>query len=125
MSLREERIQELTDLIAAQMPPRTIQFTPTPTPQANAFAWYAANADALAPVVLDQSPRARTWRAIQRIAARYPWGDYVITRAFDRFMAGSDADLSNEQMTELLGEMQHYDDRAKYACDDDEAPPAR
>lgn len=126
MNLREERIQELTDLIAARMPPRKISFTATTTPTLlPAYDWFSANALALEPVILDQTAKARCIRKIMDLASRYPWGRVVVQRAMDIAGAVTTSEMSEGALDDLLGDLNLLHDRAQCVCDPDDAPPAR
>lgn len=122
INLREERIQELTDLIAARMPPRRIELAAPPPER---FEWYAANCEALEPIKLDQTPTARAVREIGRLAARYPWGAEVIRRAMDRQAVATPEELTADAIYELRDELRKLDQCAQFACDLDDLPPAR
>lgn len=97
----------------------------TPPATSGRFAWYAANSDALAPVRIDESRKARNLREVKRIAYRYPWGQMLIQRAMDRAGVSEDSELSEPDVDALLQEARKLDERAQYVCDDGEAPPAR
>lgn len=97
----------------------------TPPASSGRFAWYAANFDALAPVRIDESRKARNLREAKRIAYRYPWGQMIIQRAMDHAGVGDDTELSEADVDLLLQEVRRHDERAQYVCDDGEAPPAR
>lgn len=112
-------VEEIARLVAEHGVPRR------PSGISPAYEWFASNADALQPLSIDQSPRARSWRAVQRIAARYPWGEYAIMRAMDRLFASGEHELTDAQVSDLLREMEKLDERAMLACDDDDAAPAR
>jgi len=122
INLRDERIQELTDLIAARMPPRRIEIA---LPEHRRFEWFAANSESLEAITLDQSAPARAVREIGRIAARYPWGAEAIRRAMDRHAVVAAEDLGDTAIQDLLHEMRALDECAQCACDLDELPPAR
>lgn len=116
-----ETLEEIIAKHAKDLRPRS----PSKLPGPPAFAWYAANADALAPIVLDQSPRARMLRKIRDLAFRYPWGPRLVQRAMDSARVECETDLPEPAMIELLAEVERQHDRAMFACDDDDAPPAR
>lgn len=113
---------ELATIIAEEM--ASIP-SPPPVRVSSALEWRGYNEDLLAPVVLDQSPKARTLREIRRIAYRYPWGPMLIQRAMDDAGVAIETDLSEVEASILLMEIRRHDDRAQHVCDDDQAPPAR
>lgn len=90
-----------------------------------AYDYWAYNAACLAaPPPLDQSPRARAMREINRIAARRRWGDEV-ARWMDRAAAGRFADLDDAQLEGLRDHMRRLEDCGHTACDPDDEFPAR
>ena len=121
--LASDAIAQIVEKYAHTIRPKgTPQKAPSPLAD---MAWGLANADALAPIVLDQSPRARTLRRARRIALRHAWGMEVIRRVLDECGARSEVDLTDEGVAYLLDEVERQDGRAQTACDDDDAPPAR
>lgn len=94
-------------------------------PLLSGMDWHLANAQALEPVVLDQTPRARGIRQIRRIANRHSWGPELIHRAMDDAGVQTEEQMTDEAILSLLEEMQRQHDRAHAGCDDDDAPPAR
>ena len=113
---------ELVELIREH---GTQQKTKQPSAPLSAYDWFVSNDQALTPVVLDQSPHAKLWRQVKRIAWKYPWGQEVIRRTMDAANAMTEDDMSEADLTTLLEELQRHDDRAMCACDDEDAPPAR
>lgn len=75
------------------------------------------------PAVL-QSPRARAVRRIAEIANANNW-QLEVTRTLDKYAACYVDDLPEAAIFELRDRMEHYEDCAQYACDPDDAPPAR
>lgn len=113
-------IEEIARIIAERGTPDD-----RPAPEMRGYNWFDANVDALAPITLDQSPKARALRKVKRIAAKYPWGGEVIRRAMDASGCWDENDLPADAVAVLLAEMQRQDDRAMAACDDEDPPPAR
>lgn len=64
---------------------------------------------------LDLSPRAKTMRAIQRIADSYGWHS-AITHFLDMKDAEYVSDLSNPQLADLHERMVGYVDAAEMGC---------
>lgn len=86
-----------------------------------AYQWHEAHA---AHPPLEQTPRARGIRQINRIALRYGWGQEV-ARHLDMAGAGALSDLQDYEVEELRAHMEQLVDRAMTACDLDDDLPAR
>lgn len=113
-----DKVTQLRQLLAESMPRRPA----TPERRAlAAFQHYQYNGG-LPPI--EQSPRARAEREIQRIALTYGWQGAVV-RALDDAGATELAGLDDQLLDGLARQMREYVDRAMTACDFDEAPPAR
>jgi len=98
---------------------------PAPNPrESEAWRWFDASSAALEPAPLDQSPRARNIREINRIASRYTWGE-AVKRILDKFGVTAVWVLSDDQVDELLARMRHLVDCAETGCDADDDLPAR
>jgi len=98
---------------------------PEPTPEAQAlkaFQFYDFNS--APPVVLDQSPRARSMREIMRIARWYGWGG-EIDRALDAAGAEMLSSLSDSELERLQARMRNLEDCVHTAGDCPDVPPAR
>ena len=74
---------------------------------AAAFQRYESYMDP--PLVVDQSPRARAMRDVNRIARWYGWHG-EITRALDAAEASSMLELSAEQLLALQARMRHLEE---------------
>lgn len=77
-----------------------------------------------APEPVDQSPRARRIREINRIALRYGWPQ-PISKALDDAGAGALTDLTDDQLDDLAAVMHRLVDCALNGCDPDDGLPAR
>lgn len=125
MNLRDERIQELTDLIAARMPPRKIDVAPAPAPFPShllrRFDWWEANAGL--PTV-EPTERARSLLRIAMIAARPGWA-VAVAKALHGYGVANADQLSDDCVQDLLERMEDLELRAQTCCDDDDALPAR
>ena len=89
---------------------------------AKAFRLYEFNT---APtLVVEQTPRARTERNVERIAAWYGWAG-EIARALDAVGACTVSELSDEALARLDARMRQLEDCVKEGLDCPDAPPAR
>lgn len=95
-----------------------------PTAETEAWRAFDWNSQLLAPAPLEQTPRARRIREINRIAMKYTWGS-EIERALDEAGAASLAALSDDQVEQLVERMRMLVDRAMTGCDAADALPAR
>jgi|SRR6185369_14230358 len=114
LNLREERIQQLTDLIAANMPPRKIEVDPQQCrpPPAKPFP------------EIEQTERARALRRISEIIHSRQWHSEIV-RTLDRHKASYVDDLPDDAIFTLRDRMEYYEECVQCACDPDDAPPAR
>jgi len=99
---------------------------PKPTPESEAlraFQVYEFNSVPVGPVV-EQTPRARAIREINRIATWYGWPG-EITRALDAAAATSLAGLADEELEQLVERMRHLEECVQNGGDAPDAPPAR
>lgn len=76
------------------------------------------------PVPLDQSPRGRMTRAINRIAVAWPWGKDAVTMFLDTRGAAFVADLTEPQLEDLHDRMLAYEDAAMNGYGPPDAPAA-
>ena len=98
---------------------------PELTPEAQALrAFQLHEFNAAPPLVLDQSPRARSTREIMRIANGYGWTSEV-ERALDAAGATMLSSLSDLDLEDLLARMRRLEDCVHMAGDSPDAPPAR
>ena len=86
-----------------------------------AFRAYADN-DPLG-YVIDQTPRARTYREVIRLATTYSW-QVEIDRALDDAHAMSLSTLSDDQLESLLRRLRNLEDCLHTAIGPPDAPPA-
>lgn len=75
-------------------------------------------------LVVDQSPRARQERDIQRIASWYGWGGEVV-RALDGAGACTVQGLDDAQLLALHERMRQLEQCAQEGLDPPDMPPAR
>lgn len=73
---------------------------------------------------LEQTPRARMIREINRIALRYGWTQPIV-EALDRARAQALCLLQDEDLEQLVMRMRRYVDSAMHGCDPEDGPPAR
>lgn len=76
-------------------------------------------------VLLDTSPRAKTERQIERIAAWYQWGAAEIVRHLDQCGASSLPGLADDDAHALLDRLQRLEECVREGLDCPDAPPAR
>lgn len=112
MNLREERIEELTHLIAARIPPRKIELA-APT----------AGVETPLPAI-EQSPRAKAIRRISEIVSMRGWL-IAVTRELDANNASHISDLSDAAVFKLRDRMEYFEDCAQTCSDPEDALPAR
>lgn len=124
--MSQEKIAHLRKLVAqAAEPQPLLEGLSEPARLQRAYDYWAYNASALGPPPrLDQSPRARAIREINRIAAWRRWGDEV-ARWLDRSGAESLADLELSDIEALRDHMRRLEDCGHMACDLDDEFPAR
>ena len=72
---------------------------------------------------VDQSPRARDIREINRIALRHGWGR-AVSDAVDRAKAGGLSDMRDDDLAALVQHMHHLVDCAETGCEPGEYLPA-
>lgn len=77
-----------------------------------------------APDALEQTPRARLVREINRIALRYGWTDPIV-KALDAAGAAALGHLHEHELEALAAEMRRLVECAMSGCDLDDALPAR
>ena len=77
-----------------------------------------------APVLIDQSARARALRQIRRIATWYGWQN-EIEAALDLAAVSSVEGLGDDQVAALHQRLAGLEDCAQNALDSPDAPPAR
>jgi len=73
--------------------------------------------------VLDQSPRARTYREVIRLATRYGW-QREVDSALDRARAMTLATMSDEDLEQLLQRLRTLEDCLHNGIGSPDAPPA-
>ena len=73
---------------------------------------------------LEQSPRARRQRAVNRIAGRFTWGPEVVSHFLDTRGATYLADLTDPQLDDLFDRMCAYEDAAMHGCSSPDEPAA-
>lgn len=124
--MKNEKIARLRELVTR--PPaaeRLLDTAETAPALRSGYNYWAYNASCLAaPPPLNQSPRARAMREINRIAAWRRWGDEV-ARWLDRAGVEALADLDDEQLEGLRDHMRRLEDCGHMACDLDDDFPAR
>lgn len=119
----------MEDKLGAVMPPqradlRVVRPMTAAERAAEAWQWYEINQPAAPLCDVDQSPRARNIREINRIAMRHGWG-VEVARAVDHAGVSGLLAMNDEQVDELAVHMRHLVDCAESGCDLYDALPAR
>ena len=97
-----------------------------PPPTAENEAWRAFqfyNAQHGLPP-LEQTPRARMRRTVDRIAGRFAWGPETVQHFLDKRGACAVYELSDPQLEDLHGQMLAYEDSAMHGCSSPDEPAA-
>lgn len=89
-----------------------------------AWQWFQINAPAADATDVDQSPRARNIREINRIAMRYQWGSEV-ARIVDRAGVRSLYSMADDELDEAAMLMRNLVASAECGCDLADDLPAR
>lgn len=85
---------------------------PPKTPENEAWrAFQYHNAQCFIPP-MEQTPRARMRRTVDRIASRFPWGPDTVAHFLDTRGATYVNDLSDPQLEDLCDRMLAYEDSA-------------
>lgn len=103
-----------------------ISQAPAPPPTRENEAWRAFQyfqAQQYVPP-LEQTPRARQERAVNRIAGRFHWGPEAVAHFLDTRGASYVADLSDPQLDDLHERMLAYEDATMTGCSSPDEPPA-
>jgi hypothetical protein len=97
---------------------------PPPTPENEAWrAFHYHNAQNFIPP-MEQTPRARMVRAVNRIAGRFSWGPETVAHYLDTRGATYITDLSLPQLEDLHDRMLAYEDSAMHGFSSPDEPPA-
>lgn len=88
-----------------------MQGRPAATGESEAWRAFQFNQAQLLPA-LEQTPRARKQRAINRISGRYQWGPETVAHFLDMKGVPYLADLSDPQLDDLFERMCAYEDSA-------------
>lgn len=91
--------------------------------ESEAWQRYQAEQALQAPEVLEQTPRARMTREINRIALRYGWTQPIV-QALDAAGVGALAHLHDHQLEALAAHMRQLVESARYGYDPADALPA-
>lgn len=104
------------DIKQAQEPPKT--------PENEAWrAFQHHNAQHGLPP-LEQTPRARMKRSIDRISGRFTWGPEVVQHFLDKRCASYVNDLSDPQLEDLHDQLLAYEDAAMHGWSSPDDPVA-
>lgn len=96
----------------------------SPSLESEAWRAFDANTQLLAPPGLEQTPRARQIRAINRIAMTHGW-QCAIAHFLDTRGAAYMSELTDPQLDDLHDRMHGYVEAAMSGCDPDDVFPAR
>jgi hypothetical protein len=116
----QDKVARLRQLMSEAVPK-----DPPPTAEVQALKLFQLHEFNSAPaLILDQSPRSRAEREIERIASWYGW-TAEIARALDRRAAPCIAALADDDVDRLLDRMKTLEDCVREGLDCPDAPPAR
>ncbi len=97
---------------------------PPPTPENEAWrAFHYHQAHNFVPP-MEQTPRARMTRSINRVAARFAWGPDAVAHFLDTRGACYLSDLSEPQLEDLRDRMDAYEEAAANGWSAFDEPPA-
>jgi hypothetical protein len=113
VSLVRQLIQEAREPRATDSPELQLQ---------RAYEFYEINK--APPPLIDQSPRGRLCRQVERIVAWYPWGGPELERALDAARAASAFQLDDADLEQLVGRLQKLEECAQNGYDAPDCAPA-
>lgn len=116
-----EKVARLRQLMSEALPKAQ---TPDTTEAAALKLFQLHEFNTAAPLVIEQSPRARTEREIERIAMWYGWQTEIV-RALDCEQALSLTSLSDNALNGLLARMRQLEECAQNGLGCPDAAPAR
>lgn len=120
--MSSEKVARLRQLMSEAVP-RNSKQSEQEAETNRQFRLYEFNAG-LPPLVIEQTPRARSERDIERIAAWYGWNNEIL-RALDAARAESLQALSDSEVEELRDRMRRLEECVREGLDCPDAPPAR